>query len=136
MPKYGDSAKQIPLIGIDLEKLTINDDHLLLWAIGGRSGHRPLWNQYYSTMSAFVYVLDSSNHQVIDYTKQQLHQLANSEIFQGKTLLIFANKQDLPGAMNADQLCDKLALEKLGENVQWHLQLANVFQDHFMFEAL
>jgi signal recognition particle receptor subunit beta len=34
----------------------------------------------------------------------------NDEIFQEKPILIFANKQDLPNAMDCDQLRNKLNL--------------------------
>ena len=33
--KHGQSAEVIPIIGIDFEKLTINETPLMIWSIGG-----------------------------------------------------------------------------------------------------
>ena len=119
----------MPIIGVDFQKLTINENPLLVWSIGGRSAYRPLWSRHYSSMSAFIFVVDSNDHQNIDEARRQLHQLANDENFRGKPVLIFANKRDLPNAMDIDQLRDKLHLENLSKNMQLHLQASSAIQN-------
>eukprot|EP00054_Salpingoeca_dolichothecata_P037811 m.276073 g.276073 ORF g.276073 m.276073 type:complete len:72 (+) comp79040_c0_seq1:350-565(+) len=37
-------------------------------------------------------------------------------------LLVFANKQDLPGALSPDQLIDKLKLQDLNKKRKWFVQ--------------
>jgi signal recognition particle receptor subunit beta len=75
-------------------------------------------------MSAFIFVFDSSDHERIDDAHEELHQLTKNENFGEKPILIFANKQDLPNAMNSDQIRDKLELEKLKKTIKWHIQTA------------
>lgn len=133
--KYGENAKIMPIMGIDFEKLTINENHLLVWSIGGRSAYRPLWSRHYSKMSAFIFVVDSNDHQNIDEASKQLDQLTNDENFREKPVLIFANKRDLPNAMDIDQLRDKLHLEKLSKNIQWHLQAVSAIHNQGLQEG-
>ena len=127
--KYGESAKIEPIMGIDFEKLTIDENQLLVWSIGGRSAYRPLWSRHYSNMSAFIFVVDSNDHQNIDEASTQLHQLTSDDNFREKPLLIFANKRDLPNAMDIDQLRDKLHLDNLSKKIQWHLQAVCAIQN-------
>jgi small GTP-binding protein len=123
------------MIGVDFEKLTIDETSLLIWSIGGRSAHRPLWRQYHRRMSAYILVVDSNDHERIDEAREKLHQMVNDETYQEKPILIFANKQDLPNAMDCDQLRNKLNLEKLSKNIKWHLQPASAIQNQGLHEG-
>jgi len=50
-------------------------------------------------------------------------------------LLIFANKQDLPHAMNAAELADKLGLNQL-RGRRWFIQASCATQEHGLYEGL
>jgi len=50
-------------------------------------------------------------------------------------LLVFANKQDLPNAMNAAELTDKLGLHNM-RNRQWYIQATCATQGHGLYEGL
>jgi ADP-ribosylation factor protein 1 len=47
--------------------------------------------------------------------------MLNEDELRDALLLVFANKQDLPNAMNAAEITDKLALHSL-RNRQWYIQ--------------
>ena len=51
------------------------------------------------------------------------------------TLLVFANKQDLPNAMTASELTDKLGLQNL-RNRKWYIQATCAVQGHGLYEGL
>ena len=119
----------LPIIGVDFEKLTVNEDHLLVWKIGGRSRYRAMWDRYYQRMAGFVFVVDSSDHQTIDEARQQLHQLIKDDNARGKPVLIFANKQDLPQAMSVDQLRDEVKLIVLSDETWCRVLAASASQD-------
>ena len=51
--------------------------------------------------------------------------LAEDELREA-VLLIFANKQDLPNAMNAAEITDKLGLHSL-RNRNWYIQVGQDF---------
>merc|ERR1712195_410633 len=51
----------------------------------------------------------------------ELHSLLCQEKLAGATLLVFANKQDLPGAKSAEEIQQILELDKL-EGRHWHIR--------------
>ena len=51
-----------------------------------------------------------------------MRMLAEDELREA-VLLIFANKQDLPNAMNAAEITDKLGLQSL-RNRTWYIQVS------------
>ena len=50
-------------------------------------------------------------------------------------LLIFANKQDLPNAMNTAEITDKLGLHSLS-NRNWHIQATCATSGDGLYEGL
>ena len=65
--------------------------------------------------------MDSSDRERIDLVKDEIHKIFNDEELNEAVFLIFANKQDLPNAMNSKELVDKLELNSL-RGKTWHLQ--------------
>ncbi|KAF5785642.1 putative small GTPase superfamily, ARF/SAR type, P-loop containing nucleoside triphosphate hydrolase [Helianthus annuus] len=45
--------------------------------------------------------------------RDELHRMLNEDELRDAVLLVFANKQDLPNAMNAAEIIDKLGLHYL-----------------------
>ena len=58
-----------------------------------------------------------------------MRMLAEDELREA-VLLIFANKQDLPNAMNAAEITDKLGLHSL-RNRNWYIQVNDCFLNYF-----
>ena len=51
------------------------------------------------------------------------------------TLLVFANKQDLPNAMSVSEVTDKLGLHSLG-NRKWYIQSTCATSGDGLYEGL
>jgi GTPase SAR1 family protein len=105
------------------------------WEPGGRSIMRPRQQMYYRTAKAFIFVVDSNDRFGINGAREELHRMRNEGDFKDKPVLIFATKQDLPGAMSLDELQSKLDLDKFDENVIWHLQAASALQNRGIKEG-
>jgi len=60
-----------------------------------------------------VWVVDSSDKLRLEDTKKELHSLLKQEKLMGATLLIFCNKQDIPGSLTADEIKDFLELDQI-----------------------
>ncbi len=84
---------------------------------------RPLWRQYFRNAQGLIFVVDSSDRGRIGEARDELHRLLNEDELRDAVLLVFANKQDLPDAMSAAEMTDKLGLHALRER-QWHIQPA------------
>ena len=133
--KYGKDMPKEPRIGVDLEKLVINNISLLVMKEGGRSRVRVLQRIYYRGASGIIYVIDSTDRERIDDVRDELHYLSNEEELRNKSFLIFANKQDLPDAMTLNEMQDKLNLTKLDGIVKWHLQSACAIRNEGLSEG-
>ena len=62
-----------------------------------------MWHHYTQQTSAIIYVVDSSDVERLDEAKSELLRVLK-EIPHKISLLVFANKQDIPGAKSTDQV--------------------------------
>jgi len=59
----------------------------------------------------------------MDLARYELHKILSSVELRDAVLLVFANKQDLPNAINASQITDKLGLHQIRPSYRpWHVQ--------------
>jgi hypothetical protein len=74
---------------------------------------RPLWRHYFQNTQGLIFVVDSNDRDRIGEARDELHRMLNEDELRDAVLLVFANKQDLPNAMNAAEITDKLGLHSL-----------------------
>ena len=61
-----------------------------------------------------IWVVDSIDRWRLEECKRQLHDILKQEKLAGSSLLIFANKQDLGGALSFEQISEVLDLNAAG----------------------
>ena len=66
--------------------------------------------------------MDSNDRERIGEARDELMRMLAEDELREAVLLIFANKQDLPNAMNAAEITDKLGLHSL-RNRNWYIQV-------------
>lgn len=121
--KLGEVVTTIPTIGFNVETLAYKNLQLVAWDVGGRDKIRALWRHYYQDTSGLIFVVDSNDRERIDEAKEQLHQMANEDLLREVPILVFANKQDLPNALSAKELEEKLDMAKFDKiERKWHIQ--------------
>ncbi|KAK4056510.1 hypothetical protein OIO90_002357 [Microbotryomycetes sp. JL221] len=108
-----DVNKVSPTLGFSITTLVYKTFSLNIWDIGGQSTLRPYWRNYFETTDVVVWVVDSSDKARLRDTKQELENLLKQERLSGASLLVFANKQDIPGSLTAQQISEALELDKL-----------------------
>ncbi|EYU38397.1 hypothetical protein MIMGU_mgv1a0189281mg, partial [Erythranthe guttata] len=74
---------------------------------------RPLWRHYFQNTQGLIFVVDSNDRDRVVEARDELHRMLNEDELRDAVLLVFANKQDLPNAMNAAEITDKLGLHSL-----------------------
>lgn len=119
--KMGETVKTIPTIGFNVETLEYKGLHFTVWDVGGQDKIRVLWKHYYNSTDALIYVVDSNDKERINEASEQLNRLLEEEQLKNIILLIFANKQDISGAMNSSEVSEKLGLKNI-KNKPWLLQ--------------
>jgi small GTP-binding protein len=80
-----------------VETVTYKNVKFNVWDVGGQDKIRPLWRHYYTGTQGLVFVVDSQDRERIDEAKQELHRILSDREMKDCLLLVFANKQDLPG---------------------------------------
>lgn len=79
---------------------------LNLWDVGGQKSLRSYWRNYFESTDGLVWVVDSADRMRMEACRDELNILLEEERLSGATLLVLANKQDLPGAMSAQEIKD------------------------------
>jgi ADP-ribosylation factor-like protein 2 len=75
---------------------------LNIWDVGGQKTLRPYWRNYYEKTDGLIWVVDSADLARLEDCKKELHSLLQEERLFGSTLLILANKQDIPSALSLE----------------------------------
>jgi GTPase SAR1 family protein len=77
---------------------------LQVWDLGGQTSIRPYWRCYFPNTDAIIFVVDSADVERLAIAKQELCAMLEEEELRDSILLVFANKQDQKGALNASQV--------------------------------
>lgn len=78
---------------------------LNIWDVGGQKSIRSYWRNYFEQTDGLIWVIDSADRKDrFDLCKNELASLLKEERLAGASLLIFANKQDLPSALSKDKI--------------------------------
>ena len=110
----------VPTVGFNVETVTYKNLKFQVWDLGGQSGLRPYWRCYYQDTNAVIFVVDSADKERIEIAKQELELMLQEEELKGVPVLVLANKQDLPNALNEKEVCDGLGLTSI-KNRNWSM---------------
>ena len=69
-----------------------------------------------------IFVVDSNDRERIAEARDELNRMLAEDELREAVLLVFANKQDLPHAMNPAEITDKLGLHNM-RNRNWYIQV-------------
>ncbi|KAF9452338.1 Arf-domain-containing protein [Macrolepiota fuliginosa MF-IS2] len=111
--KLNQSVTTIPTVGFNVETVTYKNVKFNVWDVGGQDKIRPLWRHYYTGTQGLVFVVDSQDRERVDEAKHELHRILSDREMKECLLLVFANKQDLPGAMSPAEVTEKLGLHRM-----------------------
>jgi len=134
--RLGEIVTTIPTIGFNVETVQYKNVSFTVWDIGGQHKIRPLWRHYYSGVDCVIFVVDGSDRDRIHEAKEELDAILDAQDLRESALLIYNNKQDLPNAMTATELIDKLELNRHGATRKWLVQPANARTGDGLYEGL
>lgn len=121
-PEKAQAQDIVPTVGFTVEKFMSQSLNFTVFDMSGQGRYRNLWEHYYKTAQAVIFVLDSSDRLRMVVAKEELDILLNhSEIVSRKVpILVFANKQDIKGALSVIQCTQMMGLESI-RNKPWHI---------------
>ncbi|CAG0908025.1 unnamed protein product, partial [Cyprideis torosa] len=113
-----------PTLGFNIKTVEHRGFKLNFWDVGGQKTIRSYWRNYFEATDGLVWVVDSADLRRLPDCKKELEELLVEERLAGATLLVFANKCDLPGAATLEEIRDALELDKIKTH-HWHLVRAS-----------
>ena len=119
--KLGEIVTTIRTIGFNAETVEYKNISFTVWDVGGQDKIRPLWRHYFQNTQGLIFVVDSNIAIASLKLAMSLHRMLNEDELRDAVLLVFANKQDLPNAMSAAEITDKLGLHSLRQR-HWFIQ--------------
>jgi len=133
--KLGELVTTIPTIGFNVENVQFKNINFTVWDVGGQDKIRPLWRHYFQNTQGLIFVVDSNDHERVDEAKEELQKMMNEDELRDSTVLVFANKQDLPHAMSVSELTEKLGLKSV-KNHKWFVQSTSAMNGNGLYEGL
>ena len=89
----------------------------------------------FQNTQGIIFVVDSNDRERVIEAREELQRMLNEDELRDALLLVFANKQDLPNAMSAADITDKLGLTSL-RNRNWYIQAACATSGDGLYEGL
>jgi ADP-ribosylation factor protein 1 len=140
--KLGEVVTTIPTIGFNVESVEFQNINFTVWDVGGQDKIRPLWRHYYQNTQGIIFVIDSNDRERIDDSqgaehsaKEELQRMLAEDELRDAVLLVFANKQDLPNAMNVNEVTERLGLNQM-RNPRWYIQATCATSGDGLYEGL
>ncbi|CAM0955989.1 unnamed protein product [Alopecurus aequalis] len=131
----GEVLSTVPTIGFNVEKVQYKNVVFTVWDVGGQEKLRPLWRHYFNNTDALIYVVDSLDRDRIGRARAEFQAIINDPFMLNSVLLVFANKQDMRGAMTPMEVCEGLGLYDLNNRI-WHIQGTCALKGDGLYEGL
>ena len=87
----------VPTVGLNVEQIKYRGMNFTLWDVSGQATR--LWKHYFDKINAIIFVVDSNDRDKIAKAQEELHKVILDAELSMAPVLVFANKQDVEGAM-------------------------------------
>lgn len=98
------TQERIPTVGLEVEDSKLNGKKCSIWDLGGQRRFKFMWQDFLKGAGLAVLVCDSTEENV-KKTKRLYDRFERSL---GTKIIAIANKQDLPGALSAQEVQKRL----------------------------
>lgn len=119
-----------------METVEYRNISFTVWDVGGQNKIRPLWRHYYQGTQGLIFVVDSNDPGRLNEAARELHSVLADDALIGAVVLVLANKQDLPHAVQTSVVCDKMQLRSLNSKHEWYIQPCSAVQSQGLYEGL
>ncbi|CAK6446777.1 unnamed protein product [Pipistrellus nathusii] len=131
--KLGKVLTTTPTIGFNLETVEYKNINFVVWDLHSQDKSRFMWNYYCPGKHGLIFVVDSTDQERMEEARQEMMRMMTE--MKDVVLLVLANKQDLPNAMDAAEITDKLGLHSLHDRT-WYLQATSAITGAGLYEGL
>lgn len=121
----------VPTVGFQEETFDLGNLRFTAFDMSGAETYRSLWEKFYADVNGIIFVADAADSIRMCVARDELDTLlAHPDLKKGKAgqnkcpILVFANKMDLPSAMDPAEASVILGLTALTDRA-WHIQGSN-----------
>ncbi|CAR24951.1 ADP-ribosylation factor 3 [Lachancea thermotolerans] len=125
-----------PTVGFNVETVSFRNVKFNMWDVGGQDRLRPLWRHYFPATTALIFVIDSQDMKRLNEAKEELYSIIGDKEMEEVVLLVLANKQDLKGSMNPQEISDYLELKSHLDSQLWCVIGSNALTGQGLVEGL
>ncbi|XP_042606457.1 ADP-ribosylation factor 3 [Cyprinus carpio] len=124
--KLGEIVTTIPTIGFNVETVEYKNISFTVWDVGGQDKIRPLWRHYFQNTQGLIFVVDSNDRERVNEAREETKRILTHHQLK---------QADLPNAMNAAEITDKLGLHSLRHR-NWYIQATCATSGDGLYEGL
>ncbi|KAI9499897.1 ADP-ribosylation factor-like protein 2 [Coemansia spiralis] len=124
-----------PTLGFNITTLAFDGYKVNFWDVGGQKTIRAYWRNYFEQTDGIIWVVDSADRERMDVCASELASLLKQDKLAGASLLVFANKQDIEGAMTEREIQEHLELDKLTTH-HWAIRACSAVTGESLLDGL
>lgn len=135
--RYKDAFSTMPTIGFNVDMIEVGKDFTLtFWDVGGQKKMREAWSSFLEDADGLLYVVDSSDKRRLEESRREFELIMKNESIKNVPVVVLANKQDLPGALNAEEVTRRFKVKKHCSDRDWYVQPCCATTGEGLAEAL
>ncbi|KAK2493548.1 hypothetical protein MC885_020467 [Smutsia gigantea] len=113
----------VPTIGFNVEMIEVEKSlWITVWDVGGQEKMRAVWRYYCENTDGLLYVVDSTDKQRLEDSRREFERILKDEHIRSVPVVLLANKQDVPGALTAEDITRMFKVQKLCSDRNWYVQ--------------
>ncbi|CDR95526.1 ADP-ribosylation factor-like protein 2, putative [Babesia bigemina] len=116
-----DTSRIEPTLGFNIKTLEHDGYQVNIWDVGGQKTIRSFWRNYFENTDALVWVVDSADAMRLEDSRSEIEELLSQDQMAQCTVLVFANKQDVTGALNVHEIQEQLGLDRIANERSWRI---------------
>ena len=105
---------KLPTKDFNVDTIHYNRRKFKVYDLGGQSKLRTLWQHYLKDTKGIIFVIDSQDVNRLDEARSELESVMNHMVG-AVPLLVMANKQDMEGVANCEDVKERLELDKYAQ---------------------
>lgn len=114
-------AKITSTVGLNIGKIDVGSSRLNFWDLGGQEELQSLWDKYYMESHAVIFIVDSSDRERVEESKDAFEKMVMNDHLIGVPLMLLANKQDLMDCLKVTEVKTIFnnPLQSMGQRESW-----------------
>ena len=118
----GETAETVPTTGINSERIRLKGNTVFdIYDLPGQKSLHNLWNNYLIKTDLIVFVLDAADIKRLQEARDLFWEIYSHEANPHTPICIIANKQDLKGSFNVEQIKNFFQLDGLSTDCKYNV---------------